>query len=235
MSGRRLIAWTTLVVAIVGSAVAGWAYFRDAASTSYRRLDGDLVAAVPFGGPTDAWVSTGGTKVLYQADGVWTLGTYGVDGALTTTPVDAVSVLDDHKVYEVGTPPVLVIDQLQYDLVDGSLVGGDCYWCSHPFPDQPVVTDSHDGTWKVTVGTTDSHVDQPSGWDGRPPQAALDAVGKVVIVAHTRAGSTLLVDEAVCSIEGLWGMVSVPSNGVLLHRAETARLDYSVELFPRCT
>ena len=234
MSGRRVVAWATLVVAIVGSAVAAWAYFREPSAPSYRQLKGTLVAAVPFAAPTDAWVSTTGTKVLYQADGTWTLGTYGVDGVVSSNPVDAVSVLDDHRVYEVGSPSVLVIDSLQYDLVDGTLVGGDCYWCSHPFPDQPVVTDAHDGTWKVTVGTTVSHVDQPSGWDGRPPGSAADADGKVVIVAHTRAGATLVVDGDVCSVTGLWGIVSVPSDGVLLHRAETARVDYSVELFPRC-
>ena len=234
MNRRRLFAWATLVVAIAGSVFAGWAYLRESPAPSYRRLDGTLIAAVPFGAPTDAWVSTSGTKALYETDGAWVVGTYGVDGAVSSSPVDAVSVLDDHRVYEIGSPPVLVIDSLQYDLVDGTLVGGDCYWCSHPFPDQPVVADAHDGTWKVMVGTVVSHVDQPSGWDGRPPDAALDADGKVVIVAHARAGSTLLVDGAVCSVDGLWGMVSVPSDGVLLHRAETARVDYSVELFPRC-
>ena len=153
MNGRRVVAWSTLLVAVAGSAVAGWAYFRSPSSSAAQRvLQGSLVAAVPFGEPTDAWVSTSGTKVLSEADGQWTLGTYGVDGVLSALPVDEVSVLDDHRVYELREPAVLVIDSTEYTEVDGTLVSGECYWCKVPFPAQPVLADMNDGTWKLTVG-----------------------------------------------------------------------------------
>lgn len=235
MNGRRAFAWSTLAIAVAGSAVVAWAYFRSPSSASPRRLQGVLVAAVPFGSPTDAWISTSGTKALYQADGQWTLGTYGVDGVVSALPVDEVSVLDDHRIYEIGSPAVLVIDSTEYTEVDGTLVGGDCYWCKVPFPSQPVLADMKDGTWKLTVGEKVVFVRQPSGWDSRPATAGLADDGGVVIVARLEDGNTAVVDVGgTCVVEGAWGWVAADADGVLLHRVDPARLTYDVERFPRC-
>lgn len=236
MNGRRAFAWATLAVAVAGSAVAAWAYFRSPSSAALPRLQGTLVAAVPFGGPTDAWVSTSGTRVLYEVDGQWTLGTYGVDGVVSALTVDEVSVLDEHRIYEIGSPPVLVIDSTEYSEVDGTLVGGDCYWCKVPFPAQPVLADMKDGTWKLTVGENVLFVRQPSGWDGRPADAGLaDDGGGVVIVARLDDGNTAVVDVGgTCLVDGAWGWVSANEDGILLHRVDSARLTYDVERFPRC-
>ena len=190
---------------------------------------------MPFGEPTEAWVSTSGTKVLYEADGQWTLGTYGVDGVPSALPVDEVSVLDDHRIYELREPEVLVIDSIEYTEVDGTLVSGEWYWCKVPFPAQPVLADMRDGTWKLTVGEKVVFVRQPAGWDGRLADAGLADGGGVVIVARTDAGNTAMVDvEGTCTVEGSWGWVSAGPEGILLHRVDSARLTYDVERFPRC-
>jgi hypothetical protein len=236
VSRARLFAWATLVVAVVGSVIAGWAYLRSPSSAARRRLQGTVVAAVSFPAPTEAWVSTSGTKVLHEADGAWVLGTYGVDGLQGELPVDEVSVLDDHRLYEVGSPTVLVIDSTQYDLVDGGLVGGDCYWCTVPFPAQPVLADRHDGTWTVTINERVLHVRQPEGWDGRPADAGLTDGGDVVIVARLTNGDTAVVDVGgTCVVDGSWAWVAASADGVLLHRVDPARQDYGVDRFPRCT
>lgn len=236
MNGRRAFAWATLVVAVAGSAVAAWAYFRSPTSSAPRRLQGTLVAAVGFSSPTDAWVSTSGTKALYEVDGRWTLGTYGVDGVVSTMSVDEVSVLDDHRIYELRDPDVLVIDSTEYLEADGVLVGGDCYWCKVPFPAQPVLADMKDGRWKLTVGEKVVFVRQPDGWDGRPADAGLaDEGGGVVIVARLDDGDTAIVDVGgTCTVEGTWGWVAAGPHGILLHRVDSARLTYDVERFPRC-
>jgi DNA-binding beta-propeller fold protein YncE len=230
---RRLVAWAVLAAAVVGSAVGGWALLRE--DSSPRVLVGSPVATIVFPAPTDAWVSTSGTKALSRVDGGWVLATYGLDGVVDTHPLDEVSVLDDHRVWELaGPPPALVIDQTEYALVDGRFVSGACYWCEVPFPNQPVVTDRHDGRWKVTVGEQVATVRQPAGWDGRPPDSGLDPSGAVVIVARLDGGSTAVVDGSTCTVKGSWAMVSAAAAGVLLHRVDPARLDYSVQRFPRC-
>jgi hypothetical protein len=236
VSRPRLFAWATLVVAVVGSVIVGWAYLRSPSPSAPRRLQGSVVAAVSFDEPTDAWVSTSGTKVLHQsAGGEWVVGTYGVTGLEGELPVDEVSVLDDHRLYEVGSPTVLVIDSTQYELVDGVLVGGDCYWCTVPFPAQPVLADRHDGTWTVTINEKVLHVRQPKGWDGRPADAGLADDGGVVIVARLVDGETAVVDVGgTCVVEGSWAWVSAAADGVLLHRVDPARLDYTVDRVPRC-
>lgn len=235
MNGRRAFAWATLAIAVAGSAVAAWAYFRTPSSTALPRLQGSPVAAVSFSEPTDAWVSTSGTRVLHEVDGQWKLGTYGVDGLIAALPVDEVSVLDEHRVYEVGTPPALVIDSTEYTEVEGALVGGECYWCTVPFPAQPVLADMKDGTWKLTIGEKVVFVRQPAGWDGRPADAGLVGSGGVVIVARLDGGDTAVVDVGgTCLVDGSWAWVAADADGVLLHRVDPARLTYNVERFPRC-
>ncbi len=236
MNPRRAVAWATLAVAVVGSAVVAWASLRSPSPAALRTLEGEPVAAVTFDEPTDAWVSTTGTKVLHHTGGQWVLGTYGLDGLEGEVPVDEVSVLDDHRVYELGTPPVLVIDSTQYDLADGVLLGGDCYWCTVPFPAQPVLADRHDGTWTVTINERVLRVRQPDGWDGRPADSGLADGGDVVIVARLTDGDTAVVDVGgTCRVEGSWAWVSADAGGVLLHRVDDARRDYSVTRVPRCT
>jgi hypothetical protein len=134
-----------------------------------------------------------------------------------------------------GPPPVLVIDELVYDRKGDGLVAGDCYWCSHPFPAQPVLADRHDGTWKVTVGTKVSSLRQPSGWDGRPPDAGLTPVGGVVVVARRTMGDTVVIESASCRVGGVWALVAADATGVLLHRVDPARLDYSVQHVTACS
>jgi hypothetical protein len=199
-----------------------------------RRLSGVTVASITFDTPTDAWVSTTGRKALVRDGDAYRLAAYGPGGETGSAAVDEVSVLDDHRVYELDGG-VLVIDQTQYSLVDGAYVSGDCYWCSHPFPDQPVVADLHEGHWKVTVGTTVTTLAQPDGWDGSPPTAGLDPAGKVVIVAALKNGDTVIVDGLVCSVKGAWTFVGAFADGMLLHRVDADRRDYSVSKFERCS
>lgn len=125
-----------------------------------------------FDEPTDTWVSTTGTKVLHQSGGQWLLGAYGLGGLEAEVPVEKVSVLDNHRVYELGTTPTLVIDSTKYDLVDGVLVGGDCYWCNVPFPAQPVLADKKDGTWTVTINERVLASVSPKGGTGARPTPA---------------------------------------------------------------
>lgn len=231
---RRIVACVVLAAAVVGLAAGGCALSRD--DSSPRVLVGSPVATIVFPAPTDAWVSTSGTKALSQVDGSWVLATYGVGGVVDSYPLDEVSVLDDHRVWELpGPPPALVIDQTEYTLVDSRFVSGACYWCEVPFPNQPVVADLHDGRWKITVGEQVSMAQQPSGWDGRPPDSGLDPSGAVVIVARLDGGSTAVVEGSTCTVNGSWALVSADADGVLLHRVDPSRLDYSVQRFPRCT
>jgi hypothetical protein len=226
-----------LVVAVVGSAVALWAYSRASSPPAPRTLQGTLVAKVVFDTPTEAWVSTSGMRVLFADGASYRLADYGVDGGQSSLPVDAVSVLDDHLVYELpGPPPALVIDQLEYTVVDGTYVGGDCYWCKVPYPLQPVVANKKNGTWKLTLGDTVVAVNQPDGWDGRPPDSGRADEGGVVIVARLDDERTAVVDVGgTCVIEGSWAWVSADVDGLLLHRVDPGQLDYTVERFPRCT
>ncbi len=198
-----------------------------------RELSGVTLASIMFDSPTDAWVSTTGRKALVADGDSYRLAAYGPGGETGSAAVDEVSVLDDHRVYELEGG-VLVIDQTEYSLVEGAYVSGDCYWCSHPFPDQPVVADLHEGHWEVTVGATVTTVAQPDGWDGRPPVAGLDPAGKVVIVGGLKNGDTVIVDGLVCSVKGAWTLVAAHADEMLLHRADADRLDYSVSKFERC-
>ena len=225
---RRLVAWAVLAAALGGCALSR--------EDSSRVLVGSPVASIVFPEATDAWVSTSGTKALSQVDGGWVLATFGVGGMVDSHPLDEVSVLDDHRVWELpGPPSALVIDQTEYTLVDDGYVSGACYWCEVPFPNQPVVADLHDGRWKITVGEQVSMVRQPPGWDGRHPDSGLDPSGAVVIVARLDGGSTAMVDGSTCTMKGSWALVSAGADGVLLHRVDPSRLDYSVQRFPRCT
>lgn len=202
-----------------------------------RELAGATVAAIEFTTPTDAWVSTTGTMALV-ADGTgYRMAAYGPGGETASAPVDEVSVLDDHRVYDALADlahGAVVIDETEYALGDDGYVGGDCYWCSHEFPAQPVVADLKDGTWKVTTGELVTLVDQPGGWDGRPPAAGLDPSGKVVIVAGLDSGDTAVVEGSVCTVKGTWTLVAVADDTLLLHRVDADRRDYSVSEFDRC-
>ena len=133
-----------------------------------RTLTGVGVATITFPTATDAWVSTSGTMALYQDGDTWQLGTYGHEGQASVAPVDEVSVLDDHKVYEfAGTPPLIVIDQTEYALTGGTYVGGDCHWCKVPFPDQPVVAEHQQG--EQPVGGSRRRGQAPRAAETRPP------------------------------------------------------------------
>ncbi|MGB8859045.1 MAG: hypothetical protein WCC60_07315 [Ilumatobacteraceae bacterium] len=229
---RRAAAWAVLAVAVAATSIAGWVLLRG--GDGPRTLRGSVVASIVFGSPTDAWVSTTGTKVLFD-DGQLQLADFDAGGRLGSYPVDEVSVLDDHRLYELSDPtPVLVIDQTEYSLVDGVYVSGECHWCKVPYPDQPVLADLHDGTWKVTVGRATSIVRQPQRWDQRPADSRLDPDGRVVVLARRDDGRTAIVDSTTCIVDGTWALVAAEADGVLLHRVDPNRLDYTVARFPRC-
>jgi hypothetical protein len=199
-----------------------------------RELAGITVAAIVFDEPTDAWVSETGTMALVADGEGYRLATYGPGGELSSAPVDEVSVLDDHRVYDDLGVGVLVIDQTEYTLGDGGYVSGDCYWCSHEYPVQPVLADLHDGGWKVTAGDLVTVIDQPAGWDGQPPTARLDPNGEIVVVAGLKSGDTAVIDDKVCTVKGAWTLVAAPADTLLLQRVDADRRDHSVSSFERC-
>ena len=64
---------------------------------------------------------------------------------------------------------------------------------------------------------------------------------KLIVASHLSDGSTAVVDGAngvalghTCRVAGVWDLVSVDADGVLLHRVDEARVDYTVERVPRC-
>jgi len=205
-----------------------------------RELSGVTVAAIVFDAPTDAWVSTSGTMALVADGEGYRLAQYGPGGETGSAAVDDVPVLDTgavggHVVYDDLAEGVLVIDQIEYSLGADGYVAGDCYWCTHELREPAVVADAQDGTWMVTTGAVISSVDQPRGWDGRPPALGFDPAGKVVIVAGLETGDTAVIDGKVCTVKGAWTLVAVADSTMLLHRVDADRRDYSVSNFQRCS
>jgi len=197
-----------------------------------RDISGITVAKVVLPAAADAWVADDGELVLVQDGDNYRLAKFGPGGEIESHPVDAVSVLDDHRVYVIDD--TVVIDESQYTLTDGTWVEGDCYWCSHEFPGQVVIADLKDGTWKVTFGDQVSTVDQPGDWDGRQPTAGFTSDGAVIVVAGLKSGDTAVIEELTCIAKGSWAFMAADADVVLLHKVDADRLDYSVSSFGRC-